>query len=207
MNLYIYNIMDNIIDNTQFFSGTKPNLINEKALKSINKILDTSTIQNQETTGEHLYKLYDNYVKPNMFGLLVIVIVSLFLFIRYIIKKYNQSVQIDNEIENDFEQSDSDNDNKKNNFADSDKFTLGSTNSSIKNIKKKDNDDDDVNKDTDKDSVNDGSRFTELNEEYNKAVRENIGQMSEEMIKDIYKKKKDKLSFDELTRIIVEGGN
>ena len=194
--------MDNIIDNTQFFSGTKPNLINEKALKSINKILDNSTIQNQITTGEHLYKLYDDYIKPNLFALLVIVVISLFLFIRYIIKKYNESVNINNEIES-VQDDDDDIKKKENNFSDSDKFTLGSTDQSTKNIKNKD--DENTNKDTD--TENNGSLFTELNEEYNKAVRENIGEMSEEMIKDIYKKKKEKLSFDELTRIMVEGGN
>jgi hypothetical protein len=197
--------MDNIIDNTQFFSGTKPNLINEKALKSINKILDNNTIPNQATTGEHLYKLYDDYIKPNMFGILVIVVISLFLFIRYIIKKYNESLHLDDEIESENNNNDNvieSNKKKENEFSDSDKFTLGSTNSSTKNKEDDEND----NKDIDKDTENNGSRFTELNEEYNKAVRENIGQMSEEMIKDIYKKKKDKLSFDELTRIMVEGG-
>lgn len=204
--------MDNIIDNAQFFSGTKPNLINEKALRSINKIFNDNVISQGETTGEHLWKLYNDYIKPNMFGLLVIIIISFFLFIRYIIKKYNEGEKISDDIDTekyDLHNTDSNDDdydkNNKNNkkkidLSESDKFTLetGGTENGDVVVKK--------NTEEDKYSENGDSRFTELNEEYNKAVRENIGQMSEEMIKDIYKKKKNKLSFDELTRIMVEGG-
>lgn len=187
------------MDNTQFFSGMRPNLINEKALKTINKILDNSEIP-PPTTGEHLFKLYDEYIKPNVFGILIIVIISLFLFIRYVIKKYNDSdAQIDAEIENVDENVNKENNKNKENkekrnvSSDDDQFTLSTDNS------------DDNNGDEPKEERELG--LEELNEEYNKAVRENASQMSEQMIKEIYKKKKDKFSFDELTRMLVDGGN
>jgi hypothetical protein len=193
------------MDNSQFFSGIKPNLINEKALKSISKILDESTIYNQPTTGENLLKLYENYIKPNMFGLLVIVIISIFLFIRYIIKKYNESTDIEIDLNEEVSQNNQKKENNKNienvennaykNNKSDDEFTLDGCETETNE-----------NKENKEKSLDNGeSRFTELNEEYNRTVKENMGLMSEQAIKDIYKKKKDKLTFDELTRIIVEG--
>lgn len=167
--------MDNI-----FFSGSSPNLLNDKALKNLNIFLEDSKIE-QKSTGEHIITLYREYIKPNLFGLLIFVIVCLFLFVRYLIKKYNiDEKKIDNEIEKTII----------NNNSDSDIITLSS-------LSKKNTDD--------LTDLDDKSRFTELNEEYNKAVKENIGNISEQALKDIFKKKKDKYSFDELTRIIVEG--
>jgi hypothetical protein len=166
-----------------FFSGSNPNLLNEKALKNLNIFLEESKIE-QKTSGEHILTLYKEYIRPNLFGLLILFIVCLFLFIRYLIKKYNIDEQV------------SDNNKNKaniiNNNLDNDNITLSS-------LSDKKNTDDLTDIDDDK------SRFTELNEEYNKAVKENIGNISEQALKDIYKKKKDKFTFDELTRIIVEG--
>jgi hypothetical protein len=190
------------MDTTQFFSGIRPNLINEKALKAINKILDNSAIP-EPTTGEHLFKLYDEYIKPNIFGILIIVIISIYLFIRYIIKQYNENeAQIDTEIESEITDESENNKNKQKKqnkqqykkiqqqiSSSDDQFTLTS------------NHDEESSKEMRE------LGLEELNEEYNRAVRENDSQMSEQMLKDIYKKKKDKFSFDELTRLIVDGGN
>lgn len=163
-----------------FFSGSNPNLLNEKALKNFNIFLEESIIE-PKTTGEHIITLYKEYVRPNLFGIFVLLIVCFFLFIRYLIKKYNANEKN----YDDYEKSPTTNTN-----SDSDNITLSSYN-------EKNNDD--------LTDVDDKSRFTELNEEYNKAVKANIGNISEQALKDIYKKKKDKFSFDELTRIIVEG--
>lgn len=177
-----------------FFSGSEPQLLNEKALKSLNKIFENNIIETK-TTGEHIFTLYNEYVRPNLFALLILIIVCIFLFIRYIIKKYNVEnkdeidIEIDKEINKELEKQKNDEINKykKDDLTDIDKFTISSKD-----------------KDNSKDSDN-RSRFTELNEEYNKAVKENLGNISEQALKDIYKKKKDKFTFDELTRIIVEG--
>lgn len=169
-----------------FFSGSSPNLLNEKALKNLNIFLEENTIE-VKSTGDHIITLYKEYVRPNIFALLIFLIVGLFLFIRYLIKKHDignsdeEQNNIDAIIKNNGDISDSDN------------ITLSSF--SKKNLNDTITDEYDDNK----------SRFTELNEEYNKAVKENVGNISEQALKDIYKKKKDKFTFDELTRIIVEG--
>ena len=65
-----------------------------------------------------------------------------------------------------------------------------------------------INADTEQNfSFDNKSKLEELNDEYNQAVQENSGYISKEAIDDIYKKKKEKLSFDELAKIIADGGN
>lgn len=211
------------MESNHFFSGSTPNLINKNALESLNKIFD-SNINNIETpTGEHLFKIYEEYVKPNLFALIIIAIISLFLFIRYIIKKYNETIDNDDEISN--QDSDSDSDlllieNKKNvhqnilNLNNNQNNNLNKKTTNNNNLKNQENITDSVSEnyvEEDEDLLTDDksefdSKFTELNEEYNRAVKENQGLVSEEMLKDIYKKKRDKMTFDKLTKIIVEGG-
>lgn len=195
-----------IMKEEHFFSGATPNLINKNALETINKILNNN-INQEIPTGEHLFQIYNEYIKPNLFALLIIIIISLFLFIRYVIKQHNENKEqnLNEDIE---EISNIDNEIKKSHKNKKKK----TKNKNINNENITDSIDDeynnqenDFNFDSD-DNSECKSRFEELNEEYNKAVIENAGIMSEEMIKDIYKKKKDKYSFNELTKIIVEGG-
>lgn len=179
--------------NKLFFSGTEPQLLNEKALKNLNKIFENDLIETK-STGEHIITLYTEYVRPNLFALIILLIVCLFLFIRYLIKKHDIKNDEKNNEENKEFDDEQNNENindkvkidkiNKDDLTDIDKFTISSKNN---------------------DESDNRSRFTELNEEYNKAVKENLGNVSEQALKDIYKKKKDKFTFDELTRIIVEG--
>jgi hypothetical protein len=194
-----------IFDNTKFFSGTKPKLINEKALKSIDKLFDNNAANITMTNEEHLFKIFETYIKPNLFPIVIVIIISIYLFIRYFLKKYNEENLI---IDSDFDQ------NNDIDYTDPKKLFLIENNDDLNNRNNINNNIDiDTNNDNfDIDSIDDDtnnsdiSRFTELNEEYNKAIRENSGLYSDQYIKDTYKKKKDKMSFDELTRILVEGG-
>jgi hypothetical protein len=176
-----------------FFSGSSPNLLNEKALKNLNIFLEENTIE-VKSTGEHIITLYKEYIRPNIFALFILLVVCSFLFVRYLIKKHN-IINLDTcESQNSTRVVEKNN----NDLLDSDNITLSSGSENKKNKKKT--------SDTMTDDFDDNkSRFTELNEEYNKAVKENVGNISEQALKDIYKKKKDKFTFDELTRIIVEG--
>lgn len=186
------------------FSGSKPNLINENVLKTI-ELEITSNVNIPETTGEHLVKLYDKYIKHNLFAIMVILFIIIFLSIRYAIKKYN--------------------DKNNTSIEDNNKMNLNELESEIKNLENTINSDDIVNNQFDDDQFNNDNlsseiiteeenftneqldKYTLLNEEYDKMVKENNGLMSEQMMKDMYKKKLDKFSFDELTKIIVEGGD
>ena len=71
--------------NSEFFSGTRPVLINSKVLKDINKplIIPEST---DPTWGQSIGGIYCDYIRPNMFALLVVLLISLYLFIKYLIK-------------------------------------------------------------------------------------------------------------------------
>lgn len=68
-----------------FFSGSMPNLVSDKVIKKITKIFkDAESV----TVTNHLSNFYDNYIKPNLFALLMFVTLALFLTVKYFVKKY-----------------------------------------------------------------------------------------------------------------------
>jgi hypothetical protein len=196
------------MDDHQFFSGSKPNLINSRALKNIEKILNNT--KNEIKPDNHLIKLYQKYIYPNLFGILVFIIFIVFIFIRYLIKQNNnpknREIDIDeSDIETDIDI----------NIDNNDKLFDINHEQNIKNNIIGDVYPIVASKDTDSLSIDDTERtektenkssLTELNEEYNRMLRENDGQMSQQMIKDLHKKKSDKILFNEMSRIIVQGG-
>lgn len=72
------------------FSRTKPELVNPKSLKQINKLYNLTSGERIPTFGENLLYFYDNYIFPNLFPLVVLLVVALFLTIRYMLKKHRQ---------------------------------------------------------------------------------------------------------------------
>lgn len=95
-----------------FFSDSKPDLINKKVLKGFEKMIYKAksspayTYPNINIGGggtgmeeigfaDRLFYFYDIYVKPNTFGLIVLVILALYLLFRYWTKgeteKYHKS--------------------------------------------------------------------------------------------------------------------
>ena len=164
--------MDNIkISN---FSNTKPHIFNNDVLEKMEnmfKIDEKLTI----TTGQHLYKLYDDYIKPNMFPIVVIVIVVLILTMKYYIKKHNDKIKVidtkeEQEINLDEEIED---------------FTL-ETEEEEKDVKK--------------------TEIEKLGEEYVNALKDKANELiSPTALKELYEKKKNKLSFDKISKIIVDG--
>lgn len=188
------------MDDLPFFSGIKPNLINEKALKSIDKILNNTKNEITVTTGDHLIKIYEDYIRPNLFGIIVIVVIVAYLFIRYILKQHNIN-NLDNNDESDVESTLSKNTNienqeyKKNDMDDIDIDNIDTSSLQLDNNESQTEDVDDNKSD-----------LTELNREYNRMIRENNDQMSPQMLKDLYKQKSDKVLFNEMTRIVAQGG-
>lgn len=75
---------------TAFFSGSNPSLISSKMLKDINKELEF-TIPEGPTWNQSIGGFYKNYIRPNTFPIMVCVLLGLFLFIKYLIKKDKDS--------------------------------------------------------------------------------------------------------------------
>jgi len=71
---------------TDFFSGAKPSLISSKMLKDINKHLEFSA-SDGPTWGQSVGGFYENYIKPNIFPIVIFAVFAIFLLIRYLIKK------------------------------------------------------------------------------------------------------------------------
>lgn len=69
------------------FDGSKPNLISSKTLKDIEFKLDTQSPDEGNRVLNGLGSFYENYVSPNMFPIIVIVLLILYLTIKYILKK------------------------------------------------------------------------------------------------------------------------
>lgn len=76
-----------------YFSGNPPNLINEQALTKITTLLNPAL----ETTTNHdnLYKFYDDYIRPNLFAIIVIVGVIIIIILKYFIKKYDDTHKLE----------------------------------------------------------------------------------------------------------------
>lgn len=69
------------------FDGSKPNLISSKTLKDIESKLDTQGIDEGNRVLNGLGSFYENYISPNMFPLIVIMLLALYLTIKYVLKK------------------------------------------------------------------------------------------------------------------------
>lgn len=72
----------------EFFSESKPDLINKKTLYNFERMLKKkSNITTEETYWSScLYFIYDEYIKPNIFFIIVIILLALFLIYRYMTK-------------------------------------------------------------------------------------------------------------------------
>ena len=66
-----------------FFSNTKPNLINGKTLKNMDKILSLAKPMPVKAVSDTLYSFYDIYISPNIFVLIMLAIFAIFLAYRY----------------------------------------------------------------------------------------------------------------------------
>ena len=69
------------------FDGSKPNLINGKTLRDIELQLDVPFAEEDNRVINGLGTFYRNYIEPNMFPIIVIMLLVLYLTIKYILKK------------------------------------------------------------------------------------------------------------------------
>ncbi|ATZ80781.1 hypothetical protein BMW23_0735 [Bodo saltans virus] len=220
------------------FSGSKPSLISDKILKKLDNYF---VVKNNENVHNHLLKIYEDYIKPNLFAIIVIVIVVIFLSIRYIIKQHNYDDQLDElpDIDNN-DNFDEDihfnttkpiknkitppnNINNINNINDINIDDIDEIDSKIdemeshdlamikhKNIspqiQNKNNNNNNHDYEFDDALTNDSQSFDDIRNEYEKALVTNKNFLSEEYLKQIYSNKANKMAFNEMARIFVEGG-
>ena len=70
------------------FDGSKPNLISSKTIKELeSKLNDLPVYNDSNKIFNGLETFYENYIMPNMFPLIVITLLILYLIIKYILKK------------------------------------------------------------------------------------------------------------------------
>lgn len=157
-------------------SGSKPNLISEKTIRKLDKILE-----NSKTVGStnHLANIYNNYIKPNLFFILVLIIIVAFLAIRYLIKKYREENY----------------DGDENIDEDSEEESLEVEKKPTKKINAE------IEDDTFTDDLEDD--ITETQEEnFEENIEENNDEMiSDQYLKEMHIKDNDRLAFDELSRL------
>jgi hypothetical protein len=214
------------------FSGSKPNLISEKIFKKLDNYL---IVKNNENVHNHLFKIYDDYIKPNLFAIIVIIAVAIFLAIRYIIKKYNY----ENEI-TDIPDIDANENTDEEIFFDKYKqleHKKNNTNSIKNNTNSiKDNEIDEIDSKIDEmesqnmelikqknpskktnnhygnyqyndELTNDSQSFDDVQQDYQDAIIANKNHLSSEYLKQIYSNKTNKMAFNELSRIFAQGGS
>lgn len=75
------------------YSNGIPVLINNKTIRKINKAINEIIINNKSTSDTFIdwtKTFYINYIKPNILAFVIIILICLFLFIRYYLKNYNK---------------------------------------------------------------------------------------------------------------------
>jgi hypothetical protein len=69
-----------------FFSGTQPAIVSEKTINKISKPIDPIKQITIVSWSDNLSGFFENYIKPNMFPLIIFILVGIVLFIKYIMK-------------------------------------------------------------------------------------------------------------------------
>jgi hypothetical protein len=85
------------------FNGNTPNLINNKTLKDIELDLDVPFEEKSNNMINGIGSFYSNYIEPNLFPLIVISLLALYLTIKYIIKRDREENEILNTEDSDTE--------------------------------------------------------------------------------------------------------
>jgi hypothetical protein len=83
----------NTIINDNFFSNSKPNLINNKIKKNMEKLFSNS-IKKGGDKQNALSSFYENCIKHNLFAIIIIIVLLLFLICKYKSKNKNKKHKI-----------------------------------------------------------------------------------------------------------------
>ena len=70
-----------------FFSGSKPELISNESILNIEQMIKPNVeIEKNITPAESLSNFYENFIQPNMFFFIIVFLLALFLFYKYVTK-------------------------------------------------------------------------------------------------------------------------
>lgn len=69
------------------FEGTQPNLISKTTIKELEDTLGLNNNIDNERMLNGIGSFYDNYIAPNLFPIIVICLLILYLTIKYVIKR------------------------------------------------------------------------------------------------------------------------
>jgi hypothetical protein len=87
----LYSIMD-------FFSGSNPNLISGKTVKSIDRTYNLRMSGPQKET-KFISNIYNSYIAPYFISIFVVLVLVLFLTYRYYVKKSREEEEKNNPVE------------------------------------------------------------------------------------------------------------
>jgi uncharacterized membrane protein len=163
-----------------FYSNTKPELVSSKLLHNMEKIFGNYTNNITDNTWQNnMGHFYTNYIQPNLFPIIVIALMAIYLAIRYILKE-NKTKR------------------KKKKFEEPKKIEKFEKPEKIQEIDK----DELVQMYSDSDEyVDTNSNIVQLENEFEQ-MRLN-GDMSEPMMQQTYMEKLGKTSFDDIAKLVM----
>jgi hypothetical protein len=175
------------------FDGSKPNLIDNKIIKEIEEALNINYDENKLFNG--VGSFYSNFIQPNLFPIIVISFLVIYLAIKYVIKKdreekNKEKISTNKSIDSNHTNNDKVSDTKKNiqkistNISnDSNKQNNGTSDNikSGKNINNAKNDENNNRKNNEKNNVNNDENNNDKNEE--NTLDKKIDKISKKMFK------------------------
>ena len=174
-----------------------PSLVSKKTIKKLEKIFLKAPILNP-TWEENLLFFYNDYIKPNLFALIVFFVIGIFLTIKYLLKlekKERKKKRIKKtllkKILKDYENKS--NSNSQSNEYDDDLYYRASDESSFDLTN---NNDDMENRKPDENS------FYSISKEHERLLKESDGLLPVGILNDAYEQKKSKMTFDELAKLV-----
>jgi len=172
------------------FSKSKPDLVNHKTINRISKIFQTTGKQ-EPSWKDNMYHFYTNYIQSNMFPVIVILLIVIFLSIRYLLKQEYQKEKNENNT-NDYKLKKKSNKNYKIQYDTPIPPPYLKTPEQVQNQE---------NEETEEDREDGEKSIYTLEQEYKASLENNKDMMSDQMIKELYETKGSKMSFDELARV------
>lgn len=191
-----------------------PHLVSHKIMKNLSKILKT-TAHKEPTWRENLEFFYTDYIKPNLFALIVFMLIGVFLVLKYYNKQENEIIEkrekkrkrknskhrLERSSEQRSEPSSEHVSMKMYYHPDSHKYKYDDQNyyADHQHIYEPDRRiyaDDEENRDTDEIS------FSSLSKDYERSLAENDGTYSDMMVKDTINQKRARLTFDEMAKMV-----
>jgi len=176
------------------FSKSKPDLVNHKTIRQISKIFQTTGKQ-EPSWKDNMSHFYVNYIQPNLFPLIVILLVIIFLSIRYLLKQEYERERNEYEDEPVNKKHKSKRKKPKNYKIEYDEQPVTYLNvpEQVFNM---------PNEDIEEERDDGEKSIYTLEQEYRASLEQNRDLMSDHMIKELYETRGSKMSFDELARVV-----